>query len=930
MELFPYVLIRISGGSCEKLEALKLKESAYISERICYLHNEIQSVKQRLTEQLHFAISESKNSRIRILLINIKRDIYNEREVSLEEWNHVSCHLPEQWNHQIREYLSTRQEISNLLTRGENLFNKERNLVRKKFKALAQDELLQKGLLLSSQSLLNGITTYLSKDSDIPNSKDHKTELGIIKYISRMYMKTSPFSTFTNLAIAKFVTKASGNQLFPDKEIPDVLSYVRLNNDLYAYLKDLLFKNREVCRHLLLRPNPTIRLEDTQYRFLTNCGNVEAFQRVPVHAVLQLFLDEASRDKQGVAYKELVDNVRQHVDASLEEIEAYINQLIDFGFFEFNLGVSGIDPKWNEKLEEKLRFLSARMPVLEELNLVLKSLRDLITRYCSANLEARKNIQTTAYTQFRSICEKLHETAGLPELERESFKDPERFFSKKKQEAQEPTRVQEEVFRHSADAYFSFKPENMFYEETTLPVVAELDTHELDSLISTINDLLRETSLFSGIFDEQDRMLHYFLRKYGEDSSIDLLTFYEDFYREFKKPEANKDKERRQNQETEEFVPILSERNKKRKAWLETLQTLLQKQITVGIQEISLNLKDIRRVNNRIGYQPREPTSSFAAMLQLFPREVETEKGQWMAVLNGLMPGFGKMFSRFLHVFHENLTDQIRDQNESMAGVDLFLEDSDASFFNANIHPALMPFEIWMPGGQNSLPAEKQIPITELRIVANSERNSIHLIHHPSQKTVWIFDLGFQSERGRSQLFRLLAKFTKTNYPYWSGMLNAINKASQLQGKPSQIRIRPRVVFEDRIVLQRKAWLIPKELLPIRKPGDNDWTYFNIVHRWRVQNKLPEEMFIVLIEQEKLLNMKKEEQKQFSRDDYKPQFISFTNPLLLNLFEKLIHKAPGFLRMEEMLPDSKQLLQVANRRHVTEFLIQWCTHANIC
>jgi hypothetical protein len=45
----------------------------------------------------------------------------------------------------------------------------------------------------------------------------------------------------------------------------------------------------------------------------------------------------------------------------------------------------------------------------------------------------------------------------------------------------------------------------------------------------------------------------------------------------------------------------------------------------------------------------------------------------------------------------------------------------------------------------------------------------------------------------------------------------------------------------------------------------------------------------------------------------------------------MIAKATGTLKIEEMLPNSKQLITLSDKRYVTEFVIQWyssegCSH----
>jgi hypothetical protein len=259
-----------------------------------------------------------------------------------------------------------------------------------------------------------------------------------------------------------------------------------------------------------------------------------------------------------------------------------------------------------------------------------------------------------------------------------------------------------------------------------------------------------------------------------------------------------------------------------------------------------------------------------------------------------------------------------------------------------------MPFEIWMPSGHNSLSAENQIPITELQVCINEKNsapldlgaesrttktvrdNKLQIIHKSSQKRVYIFDLGFQGLMGRSQLFQLLEKFTLAEYLSWYPLLNVINKDLQSEENKKTILVRPRVVYENQLILQRKAWFVPKEILPLKKSQESDWAYFERINEWRLENGMPDEVFIFVTQHGETENIKPEVIKKLGlgRDDYKPQYVSFKNPFLVSLFGRLITKVPNRLRIEEMLPNSEQLLKIENNRHVTEFVVQWYEKKN--
>ncbi len=992
MKLFPHVLIRVAGGPFESLERLRLPETAQIANEIHVHKTSIKRLKERLSEALYEVIGAQTDNAIRVSLINLRRDIFNEREVPLETLAQVGPHLPQEVYAAIKQYIEHQEDIDRLWQKGEATYRQELEVARHHLHDLIEADNLQKGLILSSQSLLkHGIPSYLSRDTSALTSQDKKTELSLIKYIARIYAKTSPFSTFTHLALGEITSKSANGTAeparsgfdnptvlyLPGSATPKVISHIRLNNYLYKYLQDLFTHYPAIYRHFLVRPNPTLTKEEDHYLFLTNSNNVESFQRIPLNPVLDLFQFLTSAERAGVVYKDVVQTIidNEYIDAPAEEIEAYMDQLIAYGFLEFNIGVSGVDPDWDLKLRQKLSHLRQEVPLLGEVLDTLAYIRELADQYGQAGVPRRQQILTEAYERFKATCMRLHETAGLPEEERLS---PEEAKSKQSEqeeaETEEAVEAQEEetenpdeVFKHQATTRFYFRPEQIFYEDTALEGAFTLNPEGMTMLVSALYHLYREIRLFEGYQDERDKMYHYFAQQHGHRRGMSLLAFYEGYYREVKKPaaeraskkgqtaqekqaepgEQNNDVELQEADQAEAeitepdegdddilTVPAIQARHKQTEAWLEQLATIVKAQTRAGDEQINLCLEQVQQTNEAIEMpgDTGKPNGSYGIFVQLFQTSNGNGQPHLMGVLNGSFPGYGKMVSRFLHLFDGAFTRELRGWNQSLSQEALFIEDCDASYFNANLHPPLMPFEIWIPGGHNSLPAQQQIAVTELQVGLDETGQQVQLIHTPSQKRGYVFDLGFQGHGGRSQLFQLLDKFTGARYLSPYPLRTAVSKLwdpqeTEQKESPQNIHLRPRIVYDGRLVLQRQAWLVPKALLPFRQPEESDSTYSIRLQAWRLEHRIPDEVFVYIFGRGTLQNVELEERQRIGRDDYKPQYICFENPFLVTLFEKLLRKVPATLTIEEMLPNSEQLLAIGEHRHVTEFVLQWYDQA---
>lgn len=943
IELCPHVLLRISSHPFEEFDGLNLFESLKVIRRGRRLQAQLDKLKDRISSALYKIIPALADTRLQNLMLNFRRDMYNERYIPPEKAALLDSCFPETVKEDWRRYRELVEKMQAAHQEGREIFNREVNEARQRLRTLAEGKTLQKGLLLASQSLLERVSSYLERGGQ-PSKKDYQTEKSLIKYISRMYAKTSPFSTFTNLSL---VGVGGGSRVFTFSQDHRfrTRNHIRLNNFLFQYLRGLLTQNAQVARLLLVRPNPTLKQEEEHYVFLTNSNNVEAFQRIPANPVLEVFRVLSSEQKQGITIDGLIRTImeNEYIDAPAEDIEAYIRQLVEYGFLEFNFEVSGIDPDWDIKLCRKLAAVAERIPLVGELLGVLEEIRRLADRYGEAELADRKEILENAFTQFRTICMKLHQAAGLPEEERKSPVERQAMAKKEagKREAESGKAERdgnggeaEEVFKHRSNTYFNFKPEQMFYEDTTVDISGEIDEGSLSTFASTLHRLLQKMKGFEGQLDERDKMRYYFEKKYGPDTKVDLVTFYEDYYREFKKPEA-REKEKA-DQPPPPVVPAIAARKKSNKRWMERLTSHLKKKIADSEGEVNIGFNELDRLERENGDGAGNGVvgCSFGAFVQFFLAEQPDGGTKLMGAVNSCFPGFGKMFSRFLHVFDDTVTRDIRRQNESLGSDHLLIEDTDASYFNANLHPPLLPFEIWMPSGHNSLPPEGQIPITELQVTMDKAAAEIRLIHQPSQKRAFVFDLGFQGHMGRSQLFQLLEKFSLARYLFYTPVINAVNSAGRADVSPEKIAegkiwSQPRIVYENCLVLQRRAWYVPRVKLPFRQAGEDDWSYFYRLNGWREALGIPDEIFIFLFNRWDRENIKPEEQKRIGRDDYKPQYISFRNPFLVSLFEKSLNKVPRTLRIVEMLPDSRQLLKIGGNRHIMEFLVQWACQEDI-
>lgn len=952
MKLFPHALIRIGGGPYDHLESIQIQKTPALLEDIIALSHQAQQLRLAISDSLFARLPEIEDPTLQKKLLNLKRDVFNGRNLSPTKVALLQENLPKPG--QISQYVQTLDQIQQLETSGEQCYKQELELVRARLQSLTKDENLRRGLVLSSQSLLRSCDWYAGKNPKKLKKQDLKTELSLVKYLTRIYGKTSPFSTFTHLAMGSLNEGGGDGQLFAGTPAPqEPVGHIRVNNFIFKSLQGLLPQHPAYRNWIRVRPNPTLVREDQNYLYLTNSNNVESFQRIPLNPVLDLFWELCAQKPEGLRFMEIIAEAGEAVEASEEDLTAYVCQLLEYGFLEYNFEVSGIDPDWDMGfLAVARQWDTATVPHLNELLEVLQHLREKSKIYADLDSAGRISMLEEVFKRFRQVYIAIHIEAGLPEEERLSEEEnrarkqarkdetsPEGGHEDEDEDEDELAEGEEQVFKHSSSTWFTFKPEQMFYEDAAFPEALELNRDAMAALLDEMNQLYTQLDLFNVSNDELLLIQDYFQKKYSQP--VDLLTFYEAFYRDYKKPQAeNKHKQElaqaRRKSEPEKLAEIEAElallkeeeqrfqlaaheelRNQ-RNAWDAAFKT----RINFDPSQTRLQLADVVANNQDQNRTSKEARTSYALFLQPFCETREDGSTRLMAVINSNPNGFGKLFSRFLHIFDPKFTKTVRQFNRDLDPDAYLLEDTDASFFNANLHPPLMPHEIWMPGGQNSLPPENHVPITEIKIGIDQETARVALTH--KEKALYVFDLGFQSIKGRSELFQLLARFSKAQYITWSGLVGAVNQSARKEEKEgASVTWQPRIVLEDRLVLQRRTWVFSKAALPVALPEDNPWSWYRRVYEWKTAHGLPNDVFVIMNNLRSNDKLEPEERKKVGRDDYKPQLISFNSPVLVRLFEKLVDKTPRTMTLSEMLPAPSQLQKFGDSRFITELVVQW-------
>lgn len=936
-KFYQYFVCRVSGLPTNLVEDLKSKFLE--NHTIDFLKDltGIEKLKFEISHSLYEIIKNVDDKGIRNKLISIRRDIFNEkRNIKLNGITLITGDLLQKIS-LLHEAVDKKSKFADGL---KERYYEEKEKIRNKFIDYSQDEFFQKGLLLSSRSL-HSLQTYYQKNFRLKEDrKTEQIERGLLRYFSRTSMKATPFGTFCAIIPGK-LNGCNGNNVFLNfsDDPQNKQSLLLINKDIYGIISNFIRKDDEIRKRLSIELNKTIDKKETIFYFLTEIEGREVFQRLDINPVLELIVEQFESNPV-IIYEKLIDNLsaNEELDAEKEEVEAYIDKLIEIGFIRYKIGIPEQMVDWSKPLIEIL--------------------------------------QKTGLEKAKLVCnaiEKLHGKVKDYEVNN---------VNERANDLEELTNVLENVFKE-LNITSNVRSNLPLYEDATANVFVDIDEKHVDGIKKTIFDFIEITRKLAYPRTEHANMRHFFDKHYkDEDKEISLLRFYEDYYREHFKSHLEKQQKSQNQKNAEElkdydlFNPfglnLIKEIQNAGKnisslisqKWLDNPNAI---EINIAAEELKTATESVEDLSSK--------NFSVSLFSQLIPSNDDGEKVRLILTGGHYMLGFGKYFSRFLYLFNAEVLDEIYESNSYING-EILAEISGDANFNANLHPPLLKYEISYPTTEIGL-AEIPINCTDIIVEKDpGDPNRLRLKHKKNNEYVVPLDLGFLNPMMRPPLFQLLSKFSppcnfsmqipEKPIPINNEKANEDEKVNEQtkQDQKETVMYRPRILFENKIVLSRRCWFVSKTLLPQITNEETDFEFFIRVNKWKTENGIPDGVYVKIrplplphsnvnqaatktedtIEKQEEKNpeetLPKEENKlegknetppangkanqnKFSRDYYKPQYIDFFNPLLVDLFGKMTVGLKNFLvTIEERYPGKEQLPDYNGKTFAVEQIFQ--------
>ena len=273
------------------------------------------------------------------------------------------------------------------------------------------------------------------------------------------------------------------------------------------------------------------------------------------------------------------------------------------------------------------------------------------------------------------------------------------------------------------------------------------------------------------------------------------------------------------------------------------------------------------------------------AVLQPF----QTPEGDWQAVVNGLYPGGGKLFARWL----DNKSDQ-QELLTWLAQEPQVIPFPWHGYFNANFQPDGYPQIVQFPGGRMRTGSKGRI-----RRVGNLHiqlREGIPVLVDQSDNTpiVWA-DLGLEAVETKPPIIQALW-YLGTSYISLNALLPQDRWAPLVDGIQYQKRH-----VSGQLVLAREAWSVKEEVWKRWLQETSDAIhFFRHIRTTLAALTVPQYFFARF-------------------PGLKPQFFDQANPVLIELLRKTLQKSSGGLLLTELLPGPDQISLARATEWVVEF-----------
>jgi hypothetical protein len=346
-KLLSPVLLRVAGLSIDVLDGLRAPVITHRLHQYEHRRRRVESRKEPLLADL-FAVIEKHcpPGKPQQQLQQLRRDLHNDRAIRPKELAQAQHWLSESLLDQLMTYINDRQALERYMNTTAKLYRQQAIQGRQHFQQLVGNAAFQRGLALSSLSLLRQVAAYQQTNPASFRKDDFQVENGLLRYLSRAATKTTPYSTLTHLTT---MPVHAGESL--DWKAGPPRSHVRLSVRLLGVFDAILRTNRRLYEQWPVTVNPSVLISGENLSYIRQTNGQVACVKISLNPVLR-WVTSARRPAR--TYKDWIDRIQQKFRSTSLEAHQYIDKLIELGLLQHPLPVSAADADWAIRLQDWL------------------------------------------------------------------------------------------------------------------------------------------------------------------------------------------------------------------------------------------------------------------------------------------------------------------------------------------------------------------------------------------------------------------------------------------------------------------------------------------------------------------------------------------------------------------------------------------------
>lgn len=880
-------MVRVAGLPIGSVDALRAPQSCDWADGIVEREAELLARGAELSDQLAAAIGSLSDDSLRRSVVNLRRKVFNNRlPGDLSAALRVATELGGATGVALEQWLQARQQLADATTRGSQILAEELHATRSELRRLAVNPRLRCGILLASPSLEHFLDSYLTADPDRLTKRQRRVERSVLEYLYRTAGKTSPFSTFTGLALGQF-SDAPVDAAQPIAIDETWSHHPRLNIAVLNRIAELLIDNPTLRADLPVSLVSGWRddLDRIRYvrREVTAADGGTAVSFDAVRESLFFLRHGGSLDRMLAAfqrtpslrYGDLVADLAAGTESSPEQYDRYLSVLLRLGL----LRVSGLAVHVHGR--EPLRDFQRAVVELgtdwaSELSGRLDRPIELLAGYPSADLAGRRQLVGELRAELSAVQEHLG--------------------------ADEPT-----------------VPQTLLYEDARAS--GRILPGPGPDWAAAIGGSLRAVAGMTPAFDvslPQRLMLKsFFLARFGRGGRCtDVLKLVYDFQEEIYDQYLQVSMRSQRFNQDGDYVPLEN--------WLDSPEITALDRARQEFRDRMLALTNAGADADEVVLDEDAAAAvtgelkpvRFGIRPQCHFVQPVWSAGEPLAVLNRSWGGVSFLFSRFTHCFDDvDLTGRLRAATRELEPDGAVFAEVTGGFAttNLNLHGRLCDYEVVSPGEVSTAPPDSQLRLADLALEHDVASDRLVLRSIVDGREVIPLYFGYLVPMALPEVARtllLLSPASQATLDVWGGVPARVS--------PGGVQTRPRVRHGS-VVLSRRSWTVPADSLPHAAPTESDADWFLSWRRWRATHDVPRQVFATV--QAPGGDGPDAGPNWFGRA--KPHYVDLDSQLSLRVFDRMIAEPGATVVLHEVLPAEQQTFTASRGgRHVTELVIE--------